>query len=51
MHFISFYSPGLGMNIRYLRHPTSLSYQAHSSSDDEGEEDGRKDEYGIASCR
>ena len=50
MQFISFYTPGLGMNIRHLRHPSSLSYQAHSSFEDEGEEDSRKDEYGIASC-
>ena len=50
MQFISFYTPGLGMKIRYLRQPTSLPYQTHSSFDDEGEEDSRKDEYGIASC-
>ena len=31
MQFISVYFPGLRMNIRYLRQPTSLSYQAHSS--------------------
>ena len=47
MQFISFYTPGLGMNIRYLRQFTSLSYQAHSSFGDEGKEDERKDEYRI----
>ena len=37
-------------DIRYLRQPISVSYQAHSYVGDQGKEDDRKDEYGIASC-
>ena len=47
MQFVSFNTPDCEINIKYLRSPSSLSYQAYSFLDCERKWDDWKEEYGI----
>ena len=50
MIYISYYTPCIGMNIQYLRHPQIFSSSSGSASDNEESKAPYEQNFGIASC-